>query len=106
MFGKVYGKVTQTFNNETCLINAVEWGPVRLSLSADLTVKDDWNTKVNFRLTTVRLFGQTLLEKAIQGAGIWKYLFAGVVRDNQWKQRLVRIIETPSLFILTQDLDD
>lgn len=105
LFGNVYGSVSQVFN-DTTFVNSVEFGPVRLSLNADLKIKDDWNNKVVFRQTAVQVFGQTVVNKEMKGAGIWKYLFAGVVEDaTTGKQKNVRVLETPSLFILTQDVE-
>jgi hypothetical protein len=105
LFGNVHGKVTQTFS-ETRLVNAVELGPLKISLQADLTVKDDWNNKVAFRQTSVQLFGQTVVEKSMKGGGMWKYIFAGVVQDSDGRLQRVRIMETPSLFIISQDVTD
>jgi hypothetical protein len=105
LFGSVHGKVTQVFN-EMKLVNAVELGPLKISLQADLTVKDDWNNKVAFKQTAVSLFGQTVVEKTMKGGGMWKYLFAGVVQDSNGRLQRVRIMETPSLFIISQDVTD
>jgi hypothetical protein len=105
LFGSVYGKVTQTFN-ETNFVNAVQLGPVKISLQADLTVKDDWNNRVLFRQTSVKLWGQTVVEKTMKGGGIWKYIFAGTVRDSNGRLQRVRVLEAPSLFVLVQDVTD
>jgi hypothetical protein len=105
LFSKVYGKVTQSFNG-TNFVNAVELGPCKISLQADLAVKDDWNNKVVFRQTALQLWGQTIVEKPTKGAGIWKYIFSGVVQDSSGRLQRVRILETPSLFILSQDVTD
>jgi hypothetical protein len=105
LFGNVHGKVTQVFN-EMKLVNAVELGPLKISLQADLTVKDDWNNKVAFKQTAVQLFGQTVVEKTMKGGGMWKYLFAGVVQDSNGRLQRVRIMETPSLFIISQDVTE
>jgi hypothetical protein len=105
LFGSIHGKVTQTFD-ETKLVNAVELGPLKISLQADLSVKDDWNNKVAFRQTTVRLFGLTVVDKPLKGGGMWKYIFSGVVQDSDGRLQRVRIMETPSLFIISQDVTD
>jgi hypothetical protein len=105
LFGSIHGKVTQTFD-ETRLVNAVELGPLKISLQADLSVKDDWNNKVAFRQTTVQLFGLTVVDKPLKGGGMWKYIFAGVVQDSDGRLQRVRIMETPSLFIISQDVTD
>ena len=35
---------------------------------------------------------------------VWKVKFVGKVQDENGKEKLVRIMETPSLFVLEQDL--
>jgi hypothetical protein len=105
LFGNVHGKVTQTFN-DTQFVNAVELGPLKISLQAELAVKDDWSNKVVFRQTVLQVWGQTVFDKPAKGAGIWKYIFSGIVQDSNGRLQRVRIIETPSLFILSQDVTD
>jgi hypothetical protein len=89
--------VTQTFN-ETKKLNAVELGPIKICLQAEFVVKDDWNNRVVFRQTVVQLLGRTLFDKPTKGAGIWKYIFSGIVQDSNGRLQRVRIMETPSLF--------
>ncbi len=106
------GKVTQTFVNETAFMNAVDFGPLNIALTATRHVKDSTTFVVKFQSTTVSLFGIPLIEKSIRGTGgIWKLIYTGIVYDknivmnNGNKKRiLLRIMETPSLFIIEQDL--
>ena len=107
LFGPVYGKVTQEFldDNET-FINAVKIGPVEISLQAQRVVKDGMTNVVKFRKSRVKVFGNTVVEKDISGGGTWKYLFMGKVEGPDGKKRLLRVMETPSLFIIEQPIDD
>lgn len=105
--GPFTGKVTQEFVDDVTFYNAVELGPLRISLRAEREIKSDTAIKVTFRETTVTLFGQKVTSKTIENAGgVWKYLFAGEVMSPDGKERkLVRIMKTPSLFIIEQALD-
>ena len=107
-----HGKVTQTFVNETAFMNAVDFGPLNIALTATRHVKDSTTFVVKFQTTTISLFGIPLIEKSIRGTGgVWKLLYTGIVHDqninmNDGKKKriLLRIMETPSLFIIEQDL--
>ena len=107
LFGPVYGKVTQEFldDNET-FINAVKIGPIEISLQAQRIVKDDRTNVVKFRKSRVKVFGNTVVEKDISGGGTWKYLYMGKVKGEDGKLRLVRVMETPSLFVIEQPLEE
>lgn len=107
-----YGKVTQTFVNETTFINAVDFGPLNIALTATRHVKDIITFIVKFQSTTISLFDIPLIEKSIQGTGgIWKLIYTGIVhddniamKDGKKKLILLWIMETPSLFIIEHDL--
>jgi hypothetical protein len=108
LVGPFYGKVTQTFwdDNET-YINTVQAGPLEISVQAKKKTKDDWKTVVSFRRLTVKLFGQTIVEKDINlKGGQWKYLFSGKVRDSDGLTKIIRVMETPSLFVLEQPVPE
>ena len=103
--GPFVGKVTQEFVDDVTFINAVSLGPVKIALRAEREVKSDTAIKVTFRETTVTLFGNKVTSKLIENSGgVWKYVFSGVVTDTNGRQKLVRVMETPSLFVLEQDL--
>jgi hypothetical protein len=105
LVGPVYGKVKQTFlDNGDTFINSVELGPLKISLLANCKVKNDSTNVVTFQQTSVQLFGQTVLEKELKGGGTWKYLFMGKVQDKDGTSKLVRVMETPSLFVIEQPL--
>jgi hypothetical protein len=107
-----YGKVTQSFVNETAFMNAVDFGPLNIALTATRHAKDNTTFIVRFQSTTISLFGIPLIEKSIRGSGgIWKIVYTGifhdknvVASDGNKKQILLRIMETPSLFVIEQDV--
>ncbi|GAX27094.1 hypothetical protein FisN_13Lh362 [Fistulifera solaris] len=107
LFGKVAGQVTQTFVNSTHFINAVEWGPLKIELLARRQRKNAKQLDVFFEETTIRVFGQPVSSKRLPGTsgGSWKYLWVGVVEEGS-NRKLVRVMETPSLFVLEHVLDD
>jgi hypothetical protein len=109
LFGSVVGKVTQFFESEQIFYNRVDLGPVRISLQATREVKNDKIIKVTFLETTVSLFGKTLVRTPLSGGGVWKVKFVGIIpndpnHDKGGKGRLIRVMETPSLFVLEQRL--
>ncbi|KAL7559929.1 hypothetical protein ACA910_008253 [Epithemia clementina (nom. ined.)] len=106
--GPINGKVRQEFVDDKTFINSVELGPLKIALRAERTIMDDTRIKVFFRETFVSLFGNVITTKEIENnrGGVWNYLFAGEITDTTTGQRkLVRVMETPSLFIVEQDLD-
>jgi hypothetical protein len=103
--GPFVGKVTQEFVDDKTFYNAVEFGPLKISLRAEREVKSDTAIKVTFRETTVTLFGNKVTSKIMENSGgVWKYLFSGVVTSEDGRRKLVRLMETPSLFVLEQYL--
>ena len=104
--GPFVGKVTQEFVDDVTFINSVSLGPLKISLRAEREVKSDTAIKVSFRETTVTLFGNQITSKTIENSGgVWKYLFSGVVTSPSGQRKIIRIMETPSLFVLEQDLN-
>ncbi|CAB9500402.1 expressed unknown protein [Seminavis robusta] len=105
LFGPVYGKVTQDFlEDDVTFINAVKIGPVEISLQAEKIVKNDTTNIVKFKKSQVKAFGKTVVEKDINGGGVWKYLFMGEVQDADGNKKLLRVMETPSLFVIEQPI--
>ena len=102
--GPFNGKVTQEFVDETTFVNAVKLGPLTIALTASRDIKNDTTIAVKFITTRVYLFGNQIAEKDVGGGGVWKMLFAGIVRDTDGTEKLVRILETPSLFVIEQTL--
>ena len=102
--GPLYGTVTQEFIDDDSFINSVQFGPLEISLRATKTSPSNQKNLVQFRQTTVRLFGQTVLQKDIRGGGVWDYLFIGEITDTDGTIKLVRVMKAPSLFVLEQPL--
>ena len=101
-----YGKVKQEFHDDTItFVNSVSFGPLEASLRATRSIKNDATNLVKFHQTTIKVFGQTIVDKEIKGGGFWKYLFMGKILDKDGTRKLVRIMETPSLFVLEQPLE-
>ena len=102
--GPFVGPVTQQFVDDEFFRNTVDFGPVQISLLASREVKSDRDIKVTFLKSTVSLFGNKVTEKELERGrgGVWKYLFYGEITDVDGKRKLVRAMETPSLFILEQ----
>ena len=101
LLGPIHGRVTQEFVDETVFINAVELGPLKISLQAERKAKTDEICTVSFRKSVVELFGKKVVEKDIGDGGSWKYIFAGEATDPETNQPVyVRVMETPSLFLL------
>lgn len=105
LFGPVYGKVTQEFlDDNVTFINSVKIGPIEIALQAERFVKNDNTNMVKFRKSIIKVFGNTVVDKDIKGGGDWKYLFMGEVKDKNGNPRLLRVMETPSLFVIEQPL--
>jgi hypothetical protein len=105
--GPIHGKVMQTFVNATTFINSVELGPLRIALTATRKIKNETSFVVKFQSTTVSLFNIPIIEKSVVGGGIWNILYTGIVHDKndvEHPMRLLRVMHTPSLFIIEQKL--
>jgi len=101
-----YGKATQTFLDDETYINAVKFGPLRVTIQAEIKVKDDWTNEVRFYQTTVSLFGKRIVKKDVDiSGGEWRYLFLGQIEDANGRRKLIRVMETPRLFILEQPIE-
>jgi hypothetical protein len=107
IFGNVVGVVSQYFENDDIFYNRVNFGPyIQIALKAKREILNDTSIKVSFLETSFNIFGQTLKKSKMDGSagGVWKVKFVGTVEDENGNKKLVRIMETPSLFILEQDL--
>lgn len=100
--GPFVGKVSQEFIDDQCFINSVEFGPLRIALTAERKVRNENIIDVFFKCTTVYLFGQKVAEQEIKGGGSWNFIFCGKIQDKNGRNTVIRIMETPSLFILEQ----
>jgi len=104
VFGNVVGKVSQYFEDDEIFYNRVTFGPLEIALRAKREVMNDSTIKVSFLETSFNLFGRTLKKSDTGGGGVWKVKFVGKIQDENGNEKLVRIMDTPSLFILEQDL--
>ena len=78
-------------------------GWLRFTLSADREVMKESRVKVSFRELKVSLFGLDIVKKELKQQGVWKFLYCGEgIVDG--RRMLVRVMLTPGLYILTQDL--
>eukprot|EP00523_Entomoneis_sp_CCMP467_P003937 CAMPEP_0168744074 /NCGR_PEP_ID=MMETSP0724-20121128/13903_1 /TAXON_ID=265536 /ORGANISM="Amphiprora sp., Strain CCMP467" /LENGTH=240 /DNA_ID=CAMNT_0008791721 /DNA_START=74 /DNA_END=796 /DNA_ORIENTATION=+ len=108
----IAGQVQQTFVDDVTFINSVQLGPLRLSLRAEREVRNDTDIQVIFRETTVSLLGKVLLTKPLENnqSGVWRYLHASVIDDdddeNGGRKKLIRVMTTPSLFVLEHTLSE
>jgi len=105
LFGPIYGKVTQEFLRDgKAFINVVRIGPIQISLQAELSTKDATTSIVEFKKSRFKIFGNTVSEKEISGEGTWKYLYMGTYDDENGQTKLLRVMETPSIFIIEQPI--
>ena len=104
--GNIVGQVSQFFEDDEIFYNRVNFGPwVQIALRAKRQIMNDSTIKVSFLETSFNLFGQTISKKDVGGGGgTWKVKYVGTFTDKKGNEKLVRIMETPSLFILEQDL--
>ena len=107
--GPFVGRVQQEFIDETNFINSVSFffgGFLRISLYAERTILDDTRIRVKFRETVIQLGGIEVVRKDTKGQGVWNNLFVGeYIDDNSGTRKLLRVMETPSLFVIQQDIE-
>ncbi|KAI2496506.1 PAP fibrillin [Fragilaria crotonensis] len=66
----LHGKVKQEFRDDNVtFINSVSFGPLEASLRATRSIKNDSTNLVKFHQTTIKVFGQTVVDKEIKGGG-------------------------------------
>ena len=96
--GPFTGRVSQEFVDDVNFINRVKFfgGAARIDLKAQRTVVDGQTLKVSFVSNEVFLFGKSVVEKPLKGKGVWK-----VLHDSNG----VRVMKTPSLFVLRASPD-
>jgi hypothetical protein len=103
--GPFVGKVTQEFVDEEKFINAVQIGPLKISLFASRKIMDSNRVRVTFQETLIQFAGLIISRTEAKGQGVWKCLFVGTFYDKKSnKRKLIRIIEAPSLFVLEQTM--
>lgn len=102
--GPFVGKVSQLFVDEKIFKNIVNLGPLEVELTAERKVLDDSRIRVKFLETRVKLFSVEVLNNEAKGQGVWQTLFSGVINDNEGNPMLLRVMKTPSLFVIKQKL--
>ena len=109
--GPFVGEVTQSFLSEEKFINRVELfnGLLKIELNAERKILDNTRIRVTFKQTVVSIFGKEVVRKDVNGQGVWKCEFAGTVnlpksggKEGETEQVLVRVLKTPSTFVLVQ----
>ena len=106
--GKRRGRIRQRFLNATFLENSVQFGPVSMVATATLTPTSLDTSTIEFHSLSYRILGLDVPwgRKSLQGSeGTWKFLFVGNFVDPlDGKLKRLRVMETPSLFMLLQEL--
>ncbi len=102
--GPLTGKVTQSFLDETMFINRVEFfaGAFKIELYAERKVLDDTRIRVKFKETVISILGQEVKRFEAKGSGIWDYVFAGSITAPSGEKMLLRVMKTPSTFVIVQ----
>jgi len=77
---------------------------VKVVLDARREVLDGQRIRVEFRTISVYVGGLRLVSMETKGSGIWKVLFVGEFEEEGGKRVLVRVMETPKLFVIVQEL--
>lgn len=112
--GKKYGRIQQTFVDATRLVNSVTLlgGAVQISIGARYEAQDDTTGVITYDdEQCIALFGRTVYMKkqtsmSTDGVGYpWNFLFVGTFVDHDGKRKRLRIMETPSPFLLLQDVE-
>ena len=101
--GPFVGKVTQKFVDDEQFINGVKLGPLSVELLAIRNILDGTRIRVKFQETTIKLFGFEVSRSETKGAGVWKNLYVSEI-ERDGDKRLLRVMETPSLFIIQQKI--
>ena len=103
--GPFVGKVTQSFLNDIQFINRVELcnGILKVELNAGREVLDSSRIRVNFKETTLYVFGKEVARKEANEVGVWKYEFGGAVTNGEEGDELfLCVLKTPSAFVIAQ----
>ena len=102
--GPLTGQVTQSFLDETRFINRVEFfaGAFKIELYAERKILDDTRIRVKFKETVISVFGQEVKRFEAKGSGIWDYLYSGSITTPSGEKMLLRVMKTPSTFVIVQ----
>jgi len=102
--GPLVGTVSQSFLDEVRYINRVELfgGLVKIELNAQRELLSDNKVGVKFVETAFYLFGMEVKRGEANGSGIWDYIFSGHVNIDGGEKMLLRVMKTPSTFVIVQ----
>lgn len=102
--GPLVGTVSQSFLDEVRYINRVELfgGLVKIELNAQRELLSDNKVRVKFVETAFYLFGMEVKRGEATGAGVWDYIFSGHVNIDGGEKMLLRVMKTPSTFVIVQ----
>ena len=110
--GPFKGTTTQYFTDDENFQNRLTLGPLQIALSAKRKVMDSKRMKISFQSFGVDLFGNEVVKKETKQQGVWKMVYVGKlscggddknsIAENE-KSMLIRIMRTPSLYILAKD---
>jgi hypothetical protein len=102
--GPLVGTVSQSFIDEVRYINRVELfgGLIKIELNAQRELLSDNKVRVKFVETTFYLFGMEVKRGEAKGAGVWDYIFSGHVTIDSGEKLLLRVMKTPSTFVIVQ----
>jgi len=103
--GPFVGRVTQEFLNDEEFRNIVRLfgGFVKVAINARREVLDGQRIRVKFQSMSFYIGGAQVMEMDTKGGGIWKVLFVEEFEEDG-KKMSVRVMETPSLFVIVQEL--
>jgi hypothetical protein len=113
--GPFKGKTTQKFINKTKFENNLNIGSLlKVTINAERQIMDEMRIKLFFKSFVIQLFGIDIVRKEMDAKGVWKMIFVGEVQvennehneDDKVESRriLLRIMKTPNLYILAQEL--
>ena len=97
--GPFVGTVQQEFIDDKKFINSVSLGPLKIKLQAVREILTDQSVRVKFEKTSVSLFRNRLVDKETKGQGVWKMRY---FNEDPNVGRRIRIMDTPSLFIIEE----
>lgn len=102
--GPLVGTVSQSFLDGVRYINRVELfgGLITIELNAERELLSDNKVRVKFVETTFYLFGIEVKRGEAKGAGVWDYIFSGHVTIGGGQKMLLRVMKTPSTFVIVQ----
>ena len=95
------GEVCQLFFDESKYVNQVAFGFVATRLYATRTVIDRLRIRVSFTHASFSFFGLELPSFPAEGGGVWEHVYV----DSESSPTL-RVMKTPSLFVLQKVEDD